>query len=89
MKIQRAHVSYDGTLTFRNGKGVDVAYAGDASFVFRVVSELDWKAFGSPSQPEGYFLVISQGYKPAEFDIEAGEVDWVPMTLNELDDFCP
>ena len=89
MKIQRAHVSYDGTITFRNEKGVDVAYAGDASFAFQVVSELEWKAFGSPTQPEGYFLILTQGYNPDEFDIDAGEVDWVPMTLDVLDDFCP
>lgn len=88
MKIQPAHTAADGTLTFRNEKGVDVAYSGSAYIVAAVMWEKGWTVFGSPTQPFGDFLVVAPGYKPTDFAIDAGAEGWVVVTATDLDEFA-
>jgi hypothetical protein len=87
MKIQPAHTAADGTITFRNETGVDVAYSGSAYAVAQVMWEREWTVWGSPTQPFGDFLVVAPGYHPSEFAIDPGDEGWVVVTATDLDEF--
>ena len=55
MTITAAHTAYDGTITFRNARRVDIAYAGSAKAISTLLTNPGWRnwtAWGSPTQRE-------------------------------------
>ena len=83
-----SHTAYDQTITFKNAfTGKVVGYAGWAGFIACVSREQGWKAYGSPTQETGCFLVVAPTFNPEDMPISSGNVPWLRMTVDELLDF--
>lgn len=87
MALEPACIAADGTISFRNSAGVDIAYAGSAYVIAQVMWERGWTVYGSPTQPLGDFLVVAPGYHPYDFAIDPGDEGWVVVTATDLDEF--
>ena len=92
MTIRLAHTAYDATRTFRNGRGADVAYPGMAEAISTLLTDpwrRDWPSYGSPTQPEGLFLMIAPGYRVDEIPLDPGAEGWLDMGQADIAEFCP
>lgn len=86
--IELAHTAYDGTRTYRNRRGADVAYAAGVKGIVDLGQEFSgWKAFGSPTQDNGLFLLVAPGYQPENTGLDPGEEGWLAMTLDGIAEF--
>ena len=82
------HIAYDETITFKQAfSGKVVGYAGWAGFIASIVHSQGWKAYGSPTQEAGYFLVVAPTFNPEDLPISSGTEPWIRMTVDELLDF--
>ena len=91
--IIHAHTAYDGTRTYREGcdharRGRDVAYAGCAAAALNL-SRLypAWRAYGSPTQDDGLFLLVAPGHRSDAVPLDPGPEGWIPMEPTEIEDF--
>lgn len=88
--ITHAHTAYDGTRTYRNRRGVDVAYAGTAEAIMHLAEQYgDWQRFGSPTQAEGLFLLVAPEYSPEEVPLDPGAEAWLAMDAEDIAEFTP
>jgi len=86
--INLAHTAYDATRTYRNRRGVDVAYAGTAEAIIHLGAGFpDWFGFGSPTQEEGLFLLVAPGYRPDEVALDPGVEGWLAMEVADIAEF--
>ena len=82
------HISHDGTsITFKNSNGSAIGYAGWAGFIASIVHSLGWRAYGSPSQGDGYFIALPSPYVPEDLPIDAGFDGWHRLSIEDLLDF--
>lgn len=86
--ITHAHTAYDGTRSYRDTRGRDVAYAGCAAAALNL-SHLypAWRAYGSPTQDDGLFLLVAPGHRPDAVPLDPGPEGWIPMEPTEIEDF--
>ena len=86
--IALAHTAYDGTLTYRDRCGCDVAYAGGAAAIANLARDHPaWRSFGSPTQADGMFLLVAPGSEPEDVPLDAGTEGWLALGANDLAEF--
>jgi hypothetical protein len=87
--IHHAHSAYDATRTYRKRtarrRDVDVAYAGTAEAIAHLASAYpDWRAFGSPTQGDGLFLLVAPGCRVDDVPLDAGAEGWLELDPTEI-----
>jgi hypothetical protein len=85
--LRLAHTAADGTHTYRDRIGRDVAHAGSPSTIAGIAAapaHTDWQVYGSPIQAEGLVLLIRPGWMPEDVPLEPGLEDWVLLGAEDL-----
>jgi hypothetical protein len=83
--LRLARTAADGTHTYRDRIGRDVAHAGNS--LARLAAEpayADWQAYGSPTQAEGLVLLVRPGWTPEGVPLEPGLEGWILLTADDL-----
>jgi hypothetical protein len=90
--LRLAHTAADGTHTYRDRIGRDVAHAGGSpptiAGIAAAPAHTDWQVYGSPTQAEGLVLLIRPGWMPDDVALETGLEDWVLLTTDDLAEFA-
>jgi len=98
-ELIEAYVSGDGLRTYRHldrpryafGGGNDVAYAGTAQQIATLAHlphRADWRAFGSPTQVDDFFLLVAPGIAPSSLPLSPGSEPWILLATSELHEFA-
>ena len=87
--IYHAHTAYDATRTYRKKtarrRDPDVAYAGTAEAIAHLATEHpDWTACGSPTQGDGFFLLVAPGCRVDRIPLDAGAEGWRALDATEI-----
>jgi hypothetical protein len=87
MMLRLARTSGDGTHTYRDRIGRDVAHAGSPPAVAGLAAapaHTGWHAYGSPTQADGLVLLVRPDWTPEHVPIEPGVEGWVRLTADDL-----
>jgi len=86
--IALAHTAYDGTRTYRDRRRRDVAYAGSAAAILTLGRDHPaWRAFGSPTQADGMFLLVAPEREPEDIPLDAGAEGWLALAADDVAEF--
>jgi hypothetical protein len=85
--LRHARATADGTRTYRDRIGREVAHAGSPPTIAGLAAapaHADWQAYGSPTQAEGLVLLVRPGWTPEDVPVEPGLEGWVLLTADDL-----
>ncbi len=89
MKNLTAHAANDGTIAFKDAfSGRVIAYSAWAGFVAHAAATYGWKAYGSPTSPDGSFIAVRPSYSPEDLPVDPGFNGWMRMSVDDLMDFA-
>lgn len=88
--LRHARTDPDGAQIYRDRVGRDAACAGDHEAIARLAADrADWRILGSPSQPEGLFVLLRPDVDPADVPLAPGDGGWLSLDRDDLDAFMP